>query len=177
MDTVQPSQIVKHRCVFDEWKNMRATAQELEQILRVGRRSRQMLLTTVNETGELSFTPVQECRLTDETRVSIKAWTDIPLPENTGGHDNVALLIWNTSESRGYQLGGHTVRSRATAVLDGYAEIEEHEHFPQVQREILMEVDSIQDLRFGARESWYSDSTRGEKDESGNGPEHKEPRR
>jgi len=156
---------------------MRATAQELEQIIRVARRSRQMLLTTVNEAGEPSFTPVQECRLTDETRVSIKAWTDIPLPENTGGHDNVALLIWNTSENRGYQLGGRTIRARTTAVLDGYAEIEEHEHFPQVQREILMEVDSIQDLHFGARERWYSDSERGEQDESGDGPERKEPRR
>lgn len=164
-------------CALNECENMRATAQELEQIMRVARRSRQMLLTTVNEAGEPSFTPVQEYRLTDETRVSIKAWTDIPLPENTEGHDNVALLIWNTSESRGYQLGGHTIRSRTTAVLDGYAEIEEHEHFPQVQREILMEVDSIEDLHFGARESWYSDSTRGGQDESGDGPAHREPGR
>ena len=145
--------------------------------MRVARRSRQVLLTTVNEAGEPSFTPVQDCRLTDETRISIKAWTDIPLPENAEGRDNVALLVWNAGENRGYHLGGRAIRSRTTAVLDGYAEIEEHEHFPQVQREILMEVDFIEDLQFGARESWYGERSRGGQDESGDGPEHKEPGR
>lgn len=135
---------------------MRATAQELEQVVRVARLSRQVLLATVNETGELSFTPVQECRLTDETRIYVKAWTDIPPVESRDGHHKLTLLIWNTREGNGYELTGRAVQSQATAVLDGYAEIEEHEHFPQVQREILMEVDSIEDLHFGGRESWQS---------------------
>jgi len=135
---------------------MRATAQELEQVIGAARRSRQVLLATVNELGDLSFTPVQECRLTDETRISIKAWTDIPPIESRDGHNKMTLLVWNTQEGNGYQLMGRAVRSQTTAVLDGYADIEEHEHFPQVQHEILMEVDSIDNLHFGGPESWQS---------------------
>ena len=135
---------------------MRATAQELEQVIGAARRSRQVLLATVNELGDLSFTPVQECRLTDETRISIKAWTDIPPIESRDGHNKMTLLVWNTQEGNGYQLMGRAVRSQTTAVLDGYADIEEHEHFLQVQHEILMEVDSIDNLHFGGPESWQS---------------------
>jgi len=135
---------------------MRATAQELEQVIGAARRSRQVLLATINEMGDLSFTPVQECRLTDETRISIKAWTDIPPIESRDGHNKMTLLVWNTREGHGYQLMGRAVRSQTTAVLNGYAQVEEHEHFPQVQREILMEVDSIEDLQFGGPESWQS---------------------
>ncbi|RPJ38974.1 MAG: hypothetical protein EHM35_03370 [Planctomycetaceae bacterium] len=135
---------------------MRATAQELEQVIRAARRSRQVLLATVNEAGEPSFTPIQECRLTDETRVSIKAWTDIPPLESRDGHTKMALLIWDTREGHGYQLAGHAIRSQTSAPFSSYTQIEEQEHLPQVQREILMEVDSIEDLQFGGRESWQS---------------------
>jgi len=135
---------------------MRATAQELEQVILVARRSRQVLLATVNEAGEPSFTPVQECRLTDETRVSIKAWTDIPPLEHRDGYTKMALLIWDTQESHGYRLAGRAVRSQSMAAFSSYAEMEEHERLPQTPREILMEVDSIEDLQFGGRESWQS---------------------
>ncbi len=135
---------------------MRATAQELEQAILVARRSRQVLLTTVNEAGEPSFTPVQECRLTDETRVSIKAWTDIPPLERRDGHARVTLLIWDTREGHGYQLAGRAIRSQSAAPFSSYADMEEPERLPQPQREILMEVDSIADLQFGSRESWQS---------------------
>jgi predicted pyridoxine 5'-phosphate oxidase superfamily flavin-nucleotide-binding protein len=135
---------------------MRATAQELEQVIRVARRSRQVLLATVNEAGEPVFTPIQECRLKDETLVSIKAWADIPPLEHRDGQTKMALLIWDTGEGHGYQLSGHAVQSRTTAAFSSYADIEEREHLQQPQREILMEVDSIRDLQFGGRESWQS---------------------
>jgi hypothetical protein len=125
-------------------------------VMRTARRWRQVLLATVNEAGEFSFIPVQDCRLTDETVVSIKAWTDIPPIETRQGEVKLALLIWDAQEGRAYQIAGHAVRSQETAVLNGYAEVEEHEHFPQTQREIVMEVDSITDLRFGVRESWQA---------------------
>lgn len=35
------------------------------------------------------------------------------------------------------------------AVLDGLAEIEQHVHFPQFERTILMQVDSVEDFHFG----------------------------
>ncbi|OHB65004.1 MAG: hypothetical protein A2Y76_07045 [Planctomycetes bacterium RBG_13_60_9] len=36
------------------------------------------------------------------------------------------------------------------AVLDGLAEIEQQVHFPQVERYILMQVDSVEEFRFAA---------------------------
>jgi len=133
---------------------MRATAQEIERVIRLARRSPCIVLATVDEAGAPTFTPVQECRLVDETAVSIKAWTDIPPAESRDGESKVAMLIWNARDGRAYQIAGHVVRSQTTAILNGLAEIEEHEHFPQVQREILMQVDAIEDLQFTAREKW-----------------------
>ena len=37
-----------------------------------------------------------------------------------------------------------------TAVLDGLTEIEEHTHFPQVERDILMQMESVEDFHFAA---------------------------
>jgi len=132
---------------------MRATVQELEPVIRAAQQSRQVLLATVNDMGDVSFTPVHECRRVGETCISIRAWTDIPPIESRDGHNKMALLVLNTREGNAYQLTGHAVRSQTTAVLNGYAEVEEYEHFPQVQREILMEVESIEDVRFHGRES------------------------
>lgn len=135
---------------------MRATAQELEQVMRVARRSRQVLLATVNEAGEPSFTPVQECRLTDETSISIKTWTGIPPLEHRDGQARMALLIWDSREGHVYRLAGQAVRSQTSAMFSSYADLEEQDHLPVSLREILMEVDSIEELQFGRKESWQT---------------------
>jgi hypothetical protein len=149
---------------------MRATAQELEQVMRVARQSRQVLLATVNEAGGPAFTPVQDCRLRDETVISIKAWADIPPAGTRQGQAKMALLIWDTRENHGYELDGHVVRAHDTAVLNGHTPVEDHEHFPQVQREITMEVDSIEDLLFEAKQDRPPPHLAGAADTDGSRP-------
>ena len=128
---------------------MDGTVDKLEQAMRLAQRARHMLLATVDEAGAPRLTPVEECKPAGEGRVAIPAWIDVPPLEDRGGRSRLVLLFWD-DEGRGYQLAGAAVRSHPMAVLDGLAEIEQQVHFPQVERYILMQVDSVEEFRFAA---------------------------
>jgi len=113
--------------------------------------ARHMLLATVDETGTPRLTPVEECTRAGENRVAVRAWIDVPPLENCGGRIRLALLLWDEN-GHGYQLTGQVVRMQEAAVLDGLAEIEQQVHFPQVERTLLMQVDSVEDFHFGVAE-------------------------
>ena len=73
--------------------------------------------------------------------------------QTLGVGSRLTLLLWE-QQGHGYQLTGQLVRSQEVAVLDGLAEIEQHVHFPQVERYLLVQVDSVEEFRFrvgGAR--------------------------
>jgi predicted pyridoxine 5'-phosphate oxidase superfamily flavin-nucleotide-binding protein len=118
-----------------------------EQAARMIERAGHILLATVDEMGTPRLTPVEECAPAGEGRLAVRAWLDIPPMENRGGSSRMALLVWDERDL-GFQLTGHAVAETDTAVLDGLAEIEEQTHFPQVERDILMQVEFIEDFRF-----------------------------
>ena len=128
---------------------MQETTDKLEQAMQMIGRARHVLLATVDETGTPRLTPVEECTRTGEGRLSICAWVDVPPLENRGGQSRMTLLLLD-EQGQGYQLTGHTLGSHDTAVLDGLTEIEEHTHFPQVERDILMQIESVEDFHFAA---------------------------
>lgn len=110
-------------------------------------RARHILLATVDETGTPRLTPVEECTQAGEGRLVVRAWIEVPPLEDRGGRSQMVLLLLD-EQGRGYQLIGHTLRSLDAAVLDGLAEIEEQTHFPQVERDILMQVEAVEDFHF-----------------------------
>ncbi len=126
---------------------MAETADKLEQAMRLAGRARHMLLATVDQQGTPRLTPVEACTRAGDDRVAIEAWIDVPPQENRGGRSRVALLLWD-ERGRGFQLAGHALSTREAAVLDGLAEIEMEVHFPQVERNVLMQVESIEEFRF-----------------------------
>ncbi len=132
-------------------RDMGGTGDKLEQAIHLAGRVRHMLLATVDEMGAPRVTPVEECTRAGANRVAVRAWIDIPPLEDRNGRGRLALLLWD-EKGYGYQLAGQVVRMQEDAVLDGLAEIEEQMHFPQVERTILMQVDSVEEFRFGAPE-------------------------
>ncbi len=128
---------------------MQEPTDKLEQAMQMLGRARHVLLATVDETGTPRLTPVEECTQAGEGRISIRAWVEVPPLEDRGGRSRMTLLLLD-DQGRGYQLTGHTLRSLDTAILDGLAEIEEQTHFPQVERDILMQVESVEDFHFAA---------------------------
>jgi len=124
---------------------MEESRDKLEPVVQMIAQTRNVLLATVDETGTPRLTPVAECTRAGAARLSIRAWVDVPPLENRGGRGRMVLLLWD-EQGRGYQLTGHAVRSLDTAVLDGLAAVEEEVHFPQVERDILMQVESVEDF-------------------------------
>lgn len=124
---------------------------KLEQAMHLAEKARHMLLATVDEMGTPRLTPVEECTRAGANRVAVRAWIDVPPVEERGGRGRLALLLWDEN-GHGYQLTGQVVGMQEAAVLDGLAEIEQQVHFPQVERTILIEVDSVEDFHFGAAE-------------------------
>ncbi len=131
--------------------NMNGAADRLEQAMHLAEVARHMLLATVDETGAPRLTPVEECTRAGANRVVVRAWIDVPPLEERGGKSRLALLLWDEN-GHGYQLTGQVVRMQEAAVLDGLAEIERQVHFPQIERDILMQVDSVEDFRFTVTE-------------------------
>jgi predicted pyridoxine 5'-phosphate oxidase superfamily flavin-nucleotide-binding protein len=114
-------------------------------------RARHVLLATVDETGTPRLTPVEECTRAGEDRVAVRAWIDLPVREDRGGSNRLALLLWD-DEGHGYQLTGQVIRSQEAAVLDRLVEIEQQAYFPQTGRTLLMQVDCVEDFRLAAVE-------------------------
>jgi hypothetical protein len=126
---------------------MQDLADKWKQAVRLLAHARHILLATVDETGTPQLTPVEECTPVGEGRLTVRAWIEVPPLEERGGRSRMALLLWD-EDDRGWQLTGHTVGEADTAVLDGLAQIEEQTHFPQVERDIVMQVEAIEDFRF-----------------------------
>lgn len=124
---------------------MTGAKQELNDATELAGRSDCIFLATVDKNGLPSLTPVEHCRPANEDRVFVNAWMQNP-PLATGA-GNIALLIWDTQQERGFQLTGRAVHTDEAAVLDGYAQVESREQFAQVEREILIEIDSVTALR------------------------------
>ncbi|MEN6337238.1 MAG: hypothetical protein ABFE01_23520 [Phycisphaerales bacterium] len=119
----------------------------LESAMRMLDRARHILLATVDETGTPLLTPVESCTPAGERSLRIEAWIEVPPQEDPGGRSRMTLLFWD-EHGAGYQLTGHTIRSYDTAMLDGLTEIEDQAHFPQVERDILMQVESVEEFHF-----------------------------
>ena len=126
---------------------MEEPGDKLAQALRLAGQVRHRLLATVDETGTPRLTPVEECTPAGRQRLAVRAWIDVPGPRGCGS-GRLTLLLWD-EEGKGYQLAGQLVQAQEGAVLDGLAEIEEQTHFPQVERTLLMQVDSVEEFHFG----------------------------
>jgi len=126
---------------------MQGSADKLEQAIQTLGRARHILLATVDETGTSRLTPVESCTPADEGRLTVQAWIEVPPQEDPGGRSRMTLLFWD-EHGAGYQLSGHTVREFDMAILDGLTEVEEQTHFPQVERDILMQVESVEEFHF-----------------------------
>jgi hypothetical protein len=120
---------------------------KLEQAIRLAEQAGCVLAATVDETGTPRLTPVEELAAVGGSRVAIRAWIEAsPLPGQAHG-SRMALLIWHP-DGQAFQLLGRAIRSQEAAVLDGLADIEQQTHFPQTERLILMQVDSVEDFHF-----------------------------
>jgi hypothetical protein len=126
---------------------MEETADKIERALQLAGTAPYMLLALVDETGVPRLTPVEECTPAGAQRVAMQAWIDLSSVQSPAGPSGIALLIC-AADGHGYQLTGRLVRMQEAAVLDGLADIEQQVRFPQVERFLVMQVESVADFHF-----------------------------
>jgi predicted pyridoxine 5'-phosphate oxidase superfamily flavin-nucleotide-binding protein len=129
---------------------MEEATDKLEQAMSLAPKARHVLLATVDETGTPHLTPVEACQPAGGDRVVVRAWIDVSGLEGPG-RGRLALLLWD-EDGHGFQLTGRVTRLEEAAVLDGLAEIEQQVHFPQVERILLVQVDSVAEFHFATAE-------------------------
>ncbi len=127
-------------------KDTEETAEKIEQALHLAGTAPYMLLAVVDETGTPRLTSVEECMPAGEHRVAARAWIDLSHLQSPAD-SSIALPIC-AADGHGYQLTGQLVDVQEAAVLDGLADIEQEVHFPQVERFLVMQVESAADFHF-----------------------------
>lgn len=132
------------------------TSASLQEILSLDQKAVQVFLITVDPQGEIQIEPVVSVKSVSPTRLNVKGWfgeqTMAFLKTNSQG----TLLILNLQTRQGYEIRGQGVAIKDFAFLDGLAPIEKKIHFPQVERELTLEINQIKELT--NMESRYADT-------------------
>ena len=83
-----------------------------------------------------------------EGRVLLTEWFCPGTMENIAGNPHISMVVWDQKADTGYQLLGEVERREDTAMLDGYVpQAKQGTALPQVQRRLLVRVDSVLDFR------------------------------
>lgn len=94
-------------------------------------------LPHVAAAGEITMVP-------PEGHVAVDAWFCPGTVANVQFNRGVALVVWEASRDKGYQLLGEIVKVEDTGMLNGYApEIERKSILPQVKRRLVVRVNKI----------------------------------
>ena len=85
-------------------------------------------------------------KLTFNTKglLALSAWFCPGTVANLSENRHIALVVWDAQKDMGFQLLGEVKDMQELDVLDGYAPaIEAKMRLPQVQRKLLIQVDTI----------------------------------
>ena len=108
-----------------------------------------VLVATANKQGGPHVAAAGKMESVGDDRVAVSEWfcpgTVGNLTENRG----ISLVAWDKVADKGYQLLGNVEDVQDVAVLDGYAVGLEPETIPQVQRKLVVMVESVLVFRRG----------------------------
>lgn len=83
-------------------------------------------------------------------RIKLDDWLCPQTIENLDTNRNASLVIWDSKTNNGVQLLGRILSVHDTAVMNGYSEeLNTLPPMPQVERELVFEVQSISEFRHG----------------------------
>ncbi len=102
-----------------------------------------LFVATVGTDGMPHIAAAGKLVAADGDVLEATAWFCPATVENLQTNPAVGLVVWDPITDKGYQLLGKAERLEDTAFLNGYTEKEEHEHFPQVERKLVVRVEKI----------------------------------
>jgi hypothetical protein len=81
-------------------------------------------------------------------RLAVEAWFCPGTVANLQRNRRISLVVWDPTVDLGYQILGEVEKLEECGILDGYAPGEDtRKPLPQVQRRLIVRVDSILDFR------------------------------
>ena len=111
-------------------------------------KGRPVFVATADGAGRPHLACAGKLTAAPEGRVLLTEWFCLGTMENIAGNPRVSLTVWDQKADTGYQLLGEVERREDTAMLDGYVpQAKQGTALPQVQRRLLVRVDSVLDFR------------------------------
>jgi hypothetical protein len=83
-----------------------------------------------------------------ENHVVLTEWFCPGTMNNLQVNPRIALVVWDASSDKGYQLLGELEEIKELGILDGYSpNVEAKTNVPQVERQLLVHIDKILDFK------------------------------
>ena len=111
-------------------------------------RGRPVFVATADRAGLPHLACAGRLAAAPDGRVLLTEWFCPGTLENLAGNPRMSLVVWDQKADSGYQLLGEVERVEDAAVLDGYTpQAGTAAPLPQVERRLVVRVDSILDFR------------------------------
>lgn len=116
----------------------------LEKAVNIGQMTGYVFLATADYNGQPNIAIVPEISIFPEGRIALRKWFCPTTIDNIKKNNRVSCVIWDSKNDKGYQLQGRANDIEDMAMMDGYSPKEEmHCHYPQVERQLIIEVSEI----------------------------------
>ena len=102
-----------------------------------------IFIATADREGRPHLGAAAELRLLDQGRLGVSAWFCPGTLRNLQDNPRLSLAIWDPLTDEGYQLLGRMEQIEETAIMDGYLPGEAQPPMPQVQRLLVIAVESV----------------------------------
>ena len=79
----------------------------------------------------------------DDKRPGITEWFCPGTLENLNENLRLSAVVWDRLKDAGFQLPGEAEGIEDTSMMDGYTEIDGKSPLPQVERRMIVKIDSI----------------------------------
>ena len=124
--------------------------QRLQQAVNVGKKAGYVLLATADSQGRPHMAAAGKLELAEDNSVAVTEWFCPGTVANLANNKCVSIVVWDQSCDSGYQILGRLETIQDLGIIDGYTQEEETgAAMPQVQRELLIQVDNIIDFKLG----------------------------
>lgn len=108
-----------------------------------------VFVATASSDGLPHLAAAGSMSLDDAGLVRVSEWFCPGTMANLAENRRVALVAWDRESDRGYQLLGRVAEVEELAVVDGYAGRAADEIPPQVERELVIDVERVLDFSQG----------------------------
>ena len=115
----------------------------LEEVEALAQAVGHVFVATAGEGGVPHLASAGRVRRAGGGRVTVAEWFCPGTMANLQGNRSVAVVVWDPQEDHGHQLVGRVEEVRERSVVDGYVPQPGETAPPQVERELVIEVDEV----------------------------------